>query len=166
MPSKWRITITLPSRIKQFLENWAAKQNRSVSNLAATILIGIVDGDFSSVLSLQPGQLGGLTPKGLAGIAKLSSRLGFASLSDLVESVGRGEVFITRYPSSLKELTATWDYDELAKEAAIPIERLNEIIETGKLTPDDLIGLARALDIKAEVIYKASQQQEYCRNGI
>jgi len=56
MPSKWRITVTLPLRIKNILEELAAKQNRSVSNLAATILIGVVDSDFSAVLSLQPAQ--------------------------------------------------------------------------------------------------------------
>ena len=108
-----------------------------------------------------------LTPKAIAGLSRIVRRMGLITLSNLLEALGRGEVFLSRSPESLKELVVTWDYDELAKEAAIPIERLREIIETGKLTADDLIGLARALDVKAEVIYKASKrQQECCRNGI
>jgi len=43
MPSNWRITVTLPERIKTFIENWAESENRSVSNLAATILINAVE---------------------------------------------------------------------------------------------------------------------------
>lgn len=43
MPSNWRITVTLPERIKTLIENWAESENRSVSNLAATILINAVE---------------------------------------------------------------------------------------------------------------------------
>ena len=108
-----------------------------------------------------------LTPKAIAGLSRIVRRMGLMTLSNLLEALGRGEVFLSSSPDSIKELVAIWDYDELAKEAAIPIERLLEIIETGKLTADDLIGLARALDLKAEVIYKASRrQQECCKNGI
>lgn len=39
MPSKWRITVNLPEDIQKALEKWAASENRSVSNLAATIII-------------------------------------------------------------------------------------------------------------------------------
>ncbi|MEH2321924.1 MAG: hypothetical protein V7K24_33595 [Nostoc sp.] len=39
MPSNWRITVTLPEQFKEFLEQWADNEHRSVSNLAASILI-------------------------------------------------------------------------------------------------------------------------------
>lgn len=39
MPSNWRITVTLPEQFKEFLEQWAQDEHRSVSNLAASILI-------------------------------------------------------------------------------------------------------------------------------
>ncbi|MCC5654423.1 hypothetical protein LC609_32505 [Nostoc sp. XA013] len=39
MPSNWRITVTLPEQLKEFLEQWAENEHRSVSNLAASILI-------------------------------------------------------------------------------------------------------------------------------
>lgn len=39
MASNWRITVTLPEQFKQFLELWAENEHRSVSNLAASILI-------------------------------------------------------------------------------------------------------------------------------
>lgn len=39
MPSNWRITVTLPQQLKEFLEQWAENEHRSVSNLAASILI-------------------------------------------------------------------------------------------------------------------------------
>lgn len=39
MPSNWRITVTLPEQFKEFLEEWAENEHRSVSNLAASILI-------------------------------------------------------------------------------------------------------------------------------
>lgn len=39
MPSNWRITVTLPEEFKEFLEQWAENEHRSVSNLAASILI-------------------------------------------------------------------------------------------------------------------------------
>ncbi|MBN3871541.1 MAG: hypothetical protein HWQ23_15050 [Nostoc sp. JL33] len=39
MASNWRITVTLPEQFKQFLEQWAQNEHRSVSNLAASILI-------------------------------------------------------------------------------------------------------------------------------
>lgn len=39
MPSNWRITVTLPEQLKEFLEQWAQDEHRSVSNLAASILI-------------------------------------------------------------------------------------------------------------------------------
>ena len=39
MPSKWRVTAYLPEDIYKVLEAWAALENRSLSNLAGTILI-------------------------------------------------------------------------------------------------------------------------------
>lgn len=39
MPSKWRIAVYLPEDKQKALEQWAASENRSVSNLAATIII-------------------------------------------------------------------------------------------------------------------------------
>jgi metal-responsive CopG/Arc/MetJ family transcriptional regulator len=42
MPSRWRVTVYLPEEMQKALEQWAAKENRSTSNLAATILIGAI----------------------------------------------------------------------------------------------------------------------------
>ncbi|MDZ8104743.1 MAG: hypothetical protein RM338_03845 [Nostoc sp. DedQUE12a] len=47
MPSKWRITVTLPERFKEFLEQWAEDEHRSVSNLAASILINAAEEKIS-----------------------------------------------------------------------------------------------------------------------
>ncbi len=53
MPSNWRITVTLPERIKNFIENWAESENRSVSNLAATILINAVEEKEGGVQEIE-----------------------------------------------------------------------------------------------------------------
>jgi hypothetical protein len=42
MPSRWRVTVYLPEEMQKALEQWAANENRSTSNLAATILIGAI----------------------------------------------------------------------------------------------------------------------------
>jgi metal-responsive CopG/Arc/MetJ family transcriptional regulator len=39
MPSRWRLTVTLPEEMLKALEKWAAQEYRSTSNLAASILI-------------------------------------------------------------------------------------------------------------------------------
>ncbi len=39
MPSKWRVAVYLPEDKQKALEEWAAFENRSTSNLAATIII-------------------------------------------------------------------------------------------------------------------------------
>ncbi len=39
MPSKWRVAVYLPEDKQKALEEWAASENRSTSNLAATIII-------------------------------------------------------------------------------------------------------------------------------
>lgn len=39
MASKWRITAYLPEEKQKAIEEWAASENRSVSNLASTIII-------------------------------------------------------------------------------------------------------------------------------
>ena len=38
MPSKWRVTANVNEELLKELENWAAKENRSVSSLVSTIL--------------------------------------------------------------------------------------------------------------------------------
>lgn len=42
MPSRWRVTVYLPEEMQKALEHWAANENRSTSNLAATILINAI----------------------------------------------------------------------------------------------------------------------------
>jgi hypothetical protein len=42
MPSRWRVTVYLPEEMQKALEEWAANENRSTSNLAATILMGAI----------------------------------------------------------------------------------------------------------------------------
>lgn len=39
MPSRWRVAVYLNEEMQKALEQWATDENRSVSNLAATILI-------------------------------------------------------------------------------------------------------------------------------
>ena len=39
MPSKWRVTAYVPENIYKALEAWAASENRSLSNLAGTVLV-------------------------------------------------------------------------------------------------------------------------------
>ena len=39
MPSKWRVTAYLPEDTYKALEAWAASENRSLSNLAGTVLV-------------------------------------------------------------------------------------------------------------------------------
>jgi CopG-like RHH_1 or ribbon-helix-helix domain, RHH_5 len=54
MPSNWRITVTLPEQFKEFLEQWAEDEHRSVSNLAASILINAAQEKISmSELEIQ-----------------------------------------------------------------------------------------------------------------
>ncbi len=54
MPSNWRITVTLPEHFKEFLEQWAENEHRSVSNLAASILINAAQDKIStSQLQIQ-----------------------------------------------------------------------------------------------------------------
>ena len=48
MPSNWRITVTLPEQFKEFLELWAENEHRSVSNLAASILINAAQEKISA----------------------------------------------------------------------------------------------------------------------
>lgn len=42
MPSRWRVTVYLPEEMQKALEQWASNENRSTSNLAATILINAI----------------------------------------------------------------------------------------------------------------------------
>ena len=42
MASRWRVTAYLPEDAQKAIEEWAAEENRSVSNLAATILINAI----------------------------------------------------------------------------------------------------------------------------
>jgi CopG-like RHH_1 or ribbon-helix-helix domain, RHH_5 len=42
MPSRWRVTVYLSEEMQKALEKWAAAENRSTSNLAATILIAAI----------------------------------------------------------------------------------------------------------------------------
>lgn len=42
MPSRWRVTAYLPEDMQKAIEEWAAEENRSVSNLAATVLINAI----------------------------------------------------------------------------------------------------------------------------
>jgi hypothetical protein len=42
MPSRWRVAVYLNEEMQKALEQWAGEENRSVSNLAATILISAI----------------------------------------------------------------------------------------------------------------------------
>jgi hypothetical protein len=42
MPSRWRVAVYLNEQMQKALEQWAAEENRSVSNLAATILMNAI----------------------------------------------------------------------------------------------------------------------------
>jgi hypothetical protein len=42
MPSRWRVTAYLSEDVLGAIQQWADEENRSVSNLAATILINAI----------------------------------------------------------------------------------------------------------------------------
>lgn len=42
MPSRWRVTAYLSEDMLREIEQWANEENRSISNLAATILINAI----------------------------------------------------------------------------------------------------------------------------
>jgi len=42
MPSRWRVAVYLNEEMQKALEQWAGEENRSVSNLAATILMNAI----------------------------------------------------------------------------------------------------------------------------
>jgi hypothetical protein len=62
MPSRWRVTVYLPEEMQKALEQWAANENRSTSNLAATILMGAIkkyqEQDESSTSDINSGDKG------------------------------------------------------------------------------------------------------------
>ena len=58
-----------------------------------------------------------------------------------------------RYPQSglelptMAELVKAWDFEELADEARLPVERIEAIAKGERPTDDDLIALGRVLDL-------------------
>lgn len=107
-----------------------------------------------------------LTQKAFDGLAKLAQRWGFNSISDLLEGIGRGEIFLTRSPQSLEDLTLAWDIEELVQRSGISQERLIELQEEkgDRITPDELVGLARALKVKVDFLEKLTHR-EHQANG-
>lgn len=107
-----------------------------------------------------------LTRKAYEGIKRFAARLGI-SMSAILEGLGRGELFITRVPPTMKDLILVWDLEELAKTAGIPIERLQEISE-GKgahVQPHELRGLESATGVAYEKLDQLTNQGEHQSNG-
>lgn len=107
-----------------------------------------------------------VTPKAYNGFKRLAARVGM-SMSAILEALGRGELFLTRIPPTLKDLMYAWDLGELAETAGIPLERL-ENIRDGKgdrARPDELIGLESATGIPYEKLERLALQGEHQSNG-
>jgi hypothetical protein len=107
-----------------------------------------------------------ITRKAYDGFKRLSKRLKL-SMSALLEALGRGELFLTRHPHSFEDVMLTWDMDELAQQAGIPVERLIDIRD-GKgdhAQFSELIGLARATGISFDQLKKLATQGERQSNG-
>lgn len=88
------------------------------------------------------------------------------SLAEFIERVGRGKIRLILVPDSLKELIENYGEDKLAKDSVIPVEKLIEI-RGGRLpTPDEMLGLCRALNLSPEQLLTAIEQhQEKHSNG-
>lgn len=93
--------------------------------------------------------------------------LKFQSISALLEALGRGELFISHHPHTFEDLMMTWDMDDLAEQAGIPIERLIDIRDGKGEQPDpsELIGLARATGIKFEMLKTITNKGTRQSNG-
>lgn len=108
-----------------------------------------------------------ITRKAYEGFRRLSQRLKIP-MSGLLEALGRGELFLTQHPHSFDDVISTWDMDELAEEAGIPVERIVEICDGkgDRVQPDELIGLARATGVSFEMLERiAHYQGEHQKNG-
>jgi hypothetical protein len=108
-----------------------------------------------------------LTLKAFKGLGRLFEFFNLGSTSALLESIGRGELFVSKRPRSFKELMAVWDLDELAVMAGIPVERLEEI-RTGKgdrAQPHELIGLESATGVAYEKLDQLANKGEHQSNG-
>ncbi len=89
------------------------------------------------------------------------------SLAEFIERVARGKIKLVLIPDSLKELIDAYGLSKLVEDAGIPIERLEEIHQGISPTPDEKLGLARALDLTPEQLEEAInlQHQERDSNG-
>jgi hypothetical protein len=89
------------------------------------------------------------------------------SMSAILEGLGRGEIFLTRTPPTFKDLILTWDLEELAEKAGIPVERLENIRDRkgDRIQPDEMVGLENATGIAAEELEHLAQQGEHQSNG-
>jgi len=107
-----------------------------------------------------------ITRKAYNGFKRLAASLG-VPMSAVLEAVGRGEVFVSKVPKDFKELMASWDMDELAELAGIPIERLQEISEGkgDRVQPHELIGLESATGVAYEVLDRLVNKGEHQSNG-
>ena len=87
-----------------------------------------------------------VTPTGKRLFLEKIKALGL-SLAEFIERVGRGKIKVTIIPDSLKELIEAYGLEELANDADIPIEKLQEIKDGRSPTPDERMGLSRALGL-------------------
>lgn len=89
------------------------------------------------------------------------------SIAEFVERVGRGKIKLMIVPDSLKELIEAYEVERLVEDAGIAIEKLIEIRDGRTPTPDERLGLSRALDLTPEQLQEAinQQHQEKRTNG-
>jgi hypothetical protein len=89
------------------------------------------------------------------------------SLAEFIERVGRGKIKLMLVPDSLKELIEAYEVERLGEDAGIAIEKLIEIRDGRTPTPDERLGLSRALDLTPEQLQEAinQQHQEKRTNG-
>ena len=107
-----------------------------------------------------------VTRKAYNGFKRLAARFGM-SMSAILEGLGRGEIFLTRTPPTFRDLILTWDLEELAEKAGIPVERLENIRDRkgDRIQPDEMVGLENATGIAAEELERLAQQGEHQSNG-
>lgn len=101
-----------------------------------------------------------VTPTGKRLFLELVRSLGI-SVAEFIERVGRGKIKLIMVPDSLAELINNYGLEQLAKDAAIPIEALTEVANGQRLpTPTECVKLCRSLELTPEELEEAINEQQ------
>ena len=99
-----------------------------------------------------------LTPTGKRLLLEKIKTIGL-SLAEILERIARGKIKLVIVPDSLAEIIDNYGLEKLTQDAVIPTEALSEIKSGRKPTPDERLGLCRALDLTEEQLEEAIKQQ-------